>query len=129
MARDEVWPQAREFDTGPAWTFWRGLVLLGMDAPDLPEWASISAQQQRLAEYEQPGILPLLKVVGDGSRVWGLDRAGVLVETGDMDEPRPVGGDLLDLYAGQIAELVQRQQDMARRLAGQGNRKKGRLPG
>ncbi|CAB5723436.1 Uncharacterised protein [Delftia tsuruhatensis] len=129
MAREEVWPQAREFDVGPAWTFWRGLVLLGMDAPELPDWASISAQQRRLAESGQTGILPLLKVVGDGSRVWGIDRAGTLVETGDLDEPVPLDGDLLDLYAVQIAELVQRQKDMAQAIARRQSGTKGRLPG
>ena len=117
VARDEVWPVAKEFAVGPAWTFWRGLVLLGIDAPDLPEWASISAQHKRLVEDELPGVLPLLKIVGDGSRVWGMDKDGNMLEVLDLDEPTPLTGDLLDIYAEQIAELMQRQKDMMKRIA------------
>lgn len=129
MAREEVWPRAKEFEVGPAWTFWRGLVLLGIDAPELPEWASISAQQRQLAEAGLPGILPVLKIVGDGSRIWGVDQAGTLVVIDDMTDPEPLGGDLTDLYAEQIAELMRRQQDMALRLAERATRKKGKSPG
>lgn len=128
MAREEVWPRAKEFEVGPAWTFWRGLVLLGIDAPELPEWASISAQQRQLAEAGLPGILPVLKIVGDGSRIWGVDQAGTLVVIDDMTDPEPLGGDLTDLYAEQIAELMRRQQDMALRLAERATRKKGKSP-
>ena len=129
MAREEVWPHAKEFEVGPAWTFWRGLVLLGIDAPELPEWASISAQQRQLAEAGLPGILPVLKIVGDGSRIWGVDQAGTVVVIDDMTVPEPLEGDLTDLYAEQIAELMQRQQDMAQRLAERATRKQGKLPG
>ena len=117
MARDEFWPQAKEFAVGPAWTFWRGLVLLGIDAPDLPEWASISAQHKRLVEDEVTTVIPLLKIVGDGNRVWGMDSAGVMVEVLDFEDPTPLTGDLLEVYAEQIAELIQRQQDMMQRIA------------
>lgn len=129
MAREEVWPRAKEFEVGPAWTFWRGLVLLGIDAPELPEWASISAQQRQLAEAGLPGILPVLKIVGDGSRIWGVDQAGTVVAIDDLTDPEPLNGDLTDLYAEQIADLMQRQQDMARRLAERATRKQGKLPG
>ncbi|MGS1109904.1 SMI1/KNR4 family protein [Achromobacter anxifer] len=129
MAREEVWPHAKEFEVGPAWTFWRGLVLLGVDAPELPEWASISAQQRQLAEAGLPGILPVLKIVGDGSRIWGVNRAGTVVAIDDLTEVEPLSGDLTDLYAEQIADLMQRQQDMAQRLAERAARKQGKLPG
>ncbi|SSW65839.1 SMI1/KNR4 family protein [Achromobacter agilis] len=124
MAREEVWPHAKEFEVGPAWTFWRGLVLLGIDAPELPEWASISAQQRQLAEAGLPGILPVLKIVGDGSRIWGVDQAGTVVAIDDMADLEPLSGGLTDLYAEQIADLMQRQQDMAQRLAERATRKK-----
>jgi hypothetical protein len=129
MAREEVWPHAKEFAVGPAWTFWRGLVLLGVDAPELPEWASISAQQRQLAEAGLPGILPVLKIVGDGSRIWGMDQTGTVVAIDDLTEVEPLSGDLTDLYAEQITDLMQRQQDMAQRLAERAARKQGKLPG
>ena len=113
----------------PRLTFWRGLVLLGIDAPELPEWASIAAQQRQLAEAGLPGIPPVLKIVGDGSRIWGVDQAGTVVVIDDMTDPEPLEGDLTDLYAEQIAELMQRQQDMAQRLAERATGKQGKLPG
>ena len=129
MAREEAWPHAKEFEVGPAWTFWRGLVLLGIDVPELPEWASIAAQQRLLVEAGLPGILPVLKIVGDGTRIWGVDQAGTVVVIDDLTDPEPLSGDLTDLYAEQIAELMQRQEDMAQRLAERAMRKKGKLPG
>ncbi|RBL80154.1 SMI1/KNR4 family protein [Streptomyces cavourensis] len=129
MAREAVWPHAKAFEVGPAWTFWRGLVLLGIDTPDLPDWASISAQQRQLAEAGLPGILPLLKIVGDGGRIWGLDQAGTVVVIDDLTDPQPLDGDFTDLYAEQIADLMQRQQDMAQRLAERAARKPGKLSG
>ena len=128
MAREEVWPHAKEFEVGPAWTFWRGLVLLGIDAPELPEWASIAAQAPA-GRAGLPGIPPVLKIVGDGSRIWGVDQAGTVVVIDDMTDPEPLEGDLTDLYAEQIAELMQRQQDMAQRLAERATGKQGKLPG
>lgn len=128
-AREEVWPYAKEFEVAPAWTFWRGLVLLGIDAPELPEWASISVQQRKLAEAGLSGILPVLKIVGDGSRIWGLDQAGTVVVIDDMSDLEPLSVGLTDVYAEQIADLIQRQQDMAQRLAERTTRKKGKLPG
>ena len=104
-------------------------MLLGIDAPELPEWASIAAQQRQLAEAGLPGILPVLKIVGDGSRIWGVDQAGTVVVIDDMTDPEPLEGDLTDLYAEQIAELMQRQQDMAQRLAERATGKQGKLPG
>ena len=75
-----------------------------------------------------PGILPVLKIVGDGSRIWGVDQAGTVVVIDDMTDPEPLEGDLTDLYAEQIAELMQRQQD-AQRLAERATGKQGKLPG
>jgi len=129
IAREEVWPHAQEFAVGPAWTFWRGLVLLGIDAPELPDWASISTHQRQLAEAGLPGILPVLKIVGDGSRIWGVDQEGTVIVIDDLTDPEPLSGGLTDVYAEQIADLVQRQQDMALRLTERATRKKPRLPG
>ena len=47
----------------------------------------------------------------------------------DLTDPQPLDGDFTDLYAEQIADLMQRQQDMAQRLAERATRKPGKLPG
>ena len=93
VAREEVWPAAKEFAVGPAWTFWRGLTLLGIEAPDLPEWASITAAHQRLVDNGVSGVLPLLKIFGN-SDVWGINKTGTVVIVSDY-EISPLTGSLL----------------------------------
>jgi len=128
-ARDEVWPPAQAFAVGPAWTFWRGVVLLGVDTPDLPEWASIAAHQTMLAQAGLDGILPVLKVIGDGGRLWGVDASGTVVQIDDLAECTRLPGDITDVYAEQIAELVQRQQAMAEQVAAREAGRPRKLPG
>ena len=69
-------------------------------------------------------MLPLLKVDGDADRLWGLRiRAGeVLDEVVEVidGEVRVLEGTFLDLYEAQVAELVERQKDMAELLGIQG---------
>lgn len=116
MAREAAWPQAKLYDVGPAWTFWRGLVMLGFAVEDLPEWAGIAAVQRELATVEVRGVLPLLKVVGDGGRVWGIDSNGAVVLVSD-GEATCLESDFTEVFAEQVEALAQRQQDMARRIA------------
>lgn len=123
-AREEVWPSGKAFDIAPAWTFWRGLVVLGIEHESLPEWATISQAWHRLQEAGVWDVLPLLRIEGDGECVWGLRiRDGRvtedLVEVVD-DEVTPIEGTFLDLYELQIKELVARQRQMADLLKKQG---------
>ncbi|MFT4188411.1 MAG: hypothetical protein QM621_07490 [Aeromicrobium sp.] len=114
MAREEVWPEPEAFSVGPAWTFWRGLVLLGFDVEGLPAWASVSGALVRLAEQEVDGVLPVLQIVGDDGRAWGVRADGVVVEVMEGDVYELEGG-LLDVVAEQVAELLQRQRAFAER--------------
>ncbi|MCL2309249.1 MAG: SMI1/KNR4 family protein [Proteobacteria bacterium] len=116
FAREEVWPAPKEFSVGPAWTFWRGVTLLGIDVPDLPDFASISSVHKRLVAAGVRDVLPLIKVWGDGDRFWGTHSSGavVLVQDGEV---MALDGDLKDVYAEQINDLIQRQKDMAEQLS------------
>ena len=120
VAKEEVWPSGKEFDIAPAWTFWRGLLLLGIEHETLPEWATISRAWEWLLDWGVTDVLPLLKVDGDADRLWGLRiRAGeVLDEVVEVidGEVRVLEGTFLDLYEAQVAELVERQKDMAELL-------------
>lgn len=121
-AREEVWPVGKAFDIAPAWTFWRGLVLLGIEHETLPDWVSISQAQRWLWNQGIDDVLPVLRIEGDNGRLWGLRIrdgrvTGEVVEVID-GQTLPVEGDLLDLYETQVDDLVQRQQDMGALLAG-----------
>ena len=115
IADPDAWPEPELFSVGPAWTFLRGVIMLGFDTDELPEWASIRVAAENLAAEGVTGVVPLFRIDGDGDRVWGVDEAGTSVlVTGD--EVELLDATIADLYAEQIAELVERQQ----RIAAQG---------
>lgn len=116
FAREEVWPAPKEFEIGPAWTFYRGVTLLGVPVSDLPDWASIPCAYEQLVDFGVSDILPLIKVWGDGGRLWGVNASGstVLVLDGEVTV---LDVAISDVYAEQITELAQRQKNMAERLA------------
>lgn len=107
-ALDEVWP---EVEAGPAWTFWRGVMLLGVDGDEVAGWASIGRALDTLEDFEVEGILPLVRVLGDSDRLWGVDASGrtVLVLGGEVTV---LDVEVLDVFATQVSELVQRQRDI-----------------
>ena len=114
FAREEVWPAPKEYSVGPAWTFWRGVTLLGIEVPDLPDWASITSAHEKLVAVGVKDVLPLIKVWGDGGRFWGVNSSGATVVVLDS-EVTILNCDLNDDYAEQITGLIQRQHDMAAR--------------
>lgn len=114
-ARDEVWPAPKEGDIAPAWTFYRGVTLLGIDAPDLPDFASIADTHDRLIDRGIVNVLPLIKVWGNGSSFYGINGNGETVITED-EEVKILEGNIADVYAQLIAKLVQYQKDMEKRL-------------
>lgn len=116
-AREEVWPAPKEGDVAPAWTFWRGVTLLGVDAPDLPESASIAVAHNRLIDSGVTNVLPLIKIWGNGSSYYGVNQSGETVLSDDGEVTR-LNGDITDVYAERIAILAQYQKDMEKRLQG-----------
>jgi hypothetical protein len=114
-ARDEFWPPAKAYDVGPAWTFWRGLLVFGL-AEDIPDWLSLSLQ---LAEVRSQGIddfAPVLKVESDPQR-YGFRADGSLAlfdgyEVVDCEET-----DFLDLLKQQVDSLIERMEQMRARIS------------
>lgn len=113
LARTELWPPAQVLDVGPAWTFWPGLVVLGVGGEDLPGWASIEERAARLREAGISDVVPAFVVHGDGDRTWGLRPDGSLVlawaSSGEVDE---LGTDLATAYREEVVALHQRTADM-----------------
>ncbi|CAM7021351.1 hypothetical protein MOMOMM089B2_08590 [Morganella morganii] len=94
------------------------MVLFGCDSPDLPEWASVTAACERLADYEVTGVLPLMKVVGDGNIIRGPDKSGTPVEVAEGEITR-LPADFTACYEEQIRGLAERQSEMMERIAEQ----------
>jgi len=111
VAREACWPQPQEGWVGPAWKLWRGVVLLGFDTEDLPDWASLVTASQRLQEWGVEGVAPIFKVLGDGERIWGVDRSGTSVRV-SCGEIARLDATIAELYAEEILALVDRQMCM-----------------
>jgi len=112
VARDAVWPAPEEGSVAAAWRFWRGIVLLGFDTDDLPDWASLTVAAEQLRAQGVDGVAPVFKVLGDAAQVWGVNRAGqsVLVSDGVIEV---LDASIAELYAMEIAALVERQRKVA----------------
>lgn len=113
LARTEVWPTPELFDVGPAWTFWPGLVVLGVGGEDLPDWASIEERAAGLREAGISDVVPAFVVHGDGDRTWGLRPDGsVVLAWSSTGEVEVLGTDLASAYRAELAALEQRTADM-----------------
>lgn len=109
-ARDEVWPPAKLFDVGPAWTFWRGVMVFGV-APDVPDWLSLNVM---LAEVREQGIddfAPVLKVEGD-STLYGFRPDGSISVFDGYELTPDEAGSFFELYKREIDALVERLGEM-----------------
>ncbi|HHR6078604.1 TPA: SMI1/KNR4 family protein [Providencia alcalifaciens] len=116
MAKEELWPEPKLFDVGPAWTFYCGVVILGLETDDLPDWASIRVAYEQLVErFGVTDVLPLLKIYGDSNHCWGVRKDGVFVEVFD-DEVTVIEKDFPEIYSHEIQGLVQRLNDMVKRI-------------
>lgn len=109
-ARTEVWPEAKLYDVGPAWTFWRGLLVFGL-APDIPDWLSMNVMLDQVREQEQMEFAPFLKVEGD-PHIWGF-RPDHSIAIFDGYELEPdSAGHFRELYSREIDALLDRINDM-----------------
>ncbi|VFR72573.1 hypothetical protein ISE1_2002 [plant metagenome] len=127
-AREDVWPQAKAFDVGPAWTFWRGVMVFGL-APDVPDWLNLECMLDRVREEDAPAdFAPVLKIEGDG-HFFGYRPDHTLAVFNGYDIEPDEAGSFTELYRREINALLERLEDMktlqAERAA---NKKKPRLP-
>lgn len=107
VARDEVWPPSQLAEVRPQWELARGLVFLGLPAPELPEWATVAARAALLRERGVTGVLPLLAIVGTSAVTWGVNAAGQVVQVDD-DAVTLLEQSLTDVYGEQVSELLAR---------------------
>ncbi len=109
-ARNERWPRAKLYDVGPAWTFWRGVLVFGL-AQDVPDWLSLSVALGKVRELAIKDFAPVLKVEGD-PRLYGF-RADHTIAVLDGDElEADDAGSFGELYKREIDALLVRMDKM-----------------
>ena len=111
-ARDEVWPEGAEGDVGPAWTFLRGLMVFGISS-EMPDWLDLRVRLREARERGLTSFAPIFKLIGS-SEVFGYDESGTLVtDDGFGAVSRNNEQDFVQLYAREVAALLERQRRMA----------------
>lgn len=108
FAKEALWPEPEPLEVRRAWEFQSGVILLGIEAEQLPEWASITSIYEQFVErYGITHILPLLRVYGRKGHFWGVRQDGAFVEV-DGDEVMVVNKPFREVYAEQIRGLIER---------------------
>jgi hypothetical protein len=121
--REELWPRAKAYDVGPFWSFLYAIKVFGI-AEGIPDWLDIREQYKQFQAEGFPDLVPFLQLVGDADK-YCFDSAGQIIRWSHEDPERRDGVDLSfsDLLMREIRELETRQQQKARQLQEQQQRK------
>jgi hypothetical protein len=108
----DIWPESREYDVGPAWTFMRGVMAYTL-SPDAPDWLSMARRREEMSALGYPQFLPFFRVIGEADD-YCLTKDGRIViwRHDDPDEPEPVSMSVTELIMHEIRELEQRAEQM-----------------
>ena len=117
-AREAIWPPAREFDVGPAWTFWRGAMVFGLGA-EVPEWLSLEAKLRQVREQEIDAFAPIFKVEGSPC-LYGYRPDHSLAVFDGYELEADEAGSFIELFRREVEALLARVQDMKARVAARG---------
>lgn len=108
FAKEEIWPEPEFIEVRQAWEFQSGVILLGIKAEQLPEWANIMSIYDEFVErFGIKDILPLLRVYGRKGHFWGARKDGAFVEV-DGDEVTIENKAFIEVYSEQIQSLIER---------------------
>jgi hypothetical protein len=108
--KPEIWPPPKPFDSGPFWTFLRGMTVLSF-ASTAPDWMAIHLKAADFRERTGSSHTPFLKIAADAD-VYCFTSLGAIVrwnhETGGFD---PVERTFLALFEYEL-ERLRRRKDM-----------------
>lgn len=115
--REEIWPQSKQYDIGPFWSFCRGIIVYGI-AKDIPDFLDIRERTKELHEDGFTGYIPFLSIIGNGDEIFCFDKDNriVLLNYYETGEATPVEGTFSDCLMQQINELEERKN---RKLRGE----------
>ena len=99
-AREEVWPV---FGGGPAWIFFRGLILFGV-SDQVPAELRIEAAKREVELAGSPDFLPCARVIADPC-MYGYNSNGHLSLWSPDGTEEPVDGTLLDVIVRELENL------------------------
>lgn len=113
--REEIWPQAKQYDIGPFWSFCRGIIVYGI-ANGIPDFLDIREKTKELHDEGFTDFIPFLSIIGNGDEIFCFDKDNniVLLDCYTTGEAAPVEGAFSDCLMKQIAELEERKNKKIR---------------
>lgn len=113
--KEELWPQAKQFDFGPFWSFCRGIIVYGI-ADNIPEFLDIRVRTKELHDEGFIDYIPFLSIIGNGNEIFCFDKNNqiVLLDYYETGEATPVEGTFSDCFMEQINELEERKNKKLR---------------
>lgn len=113
--REEIWPQAKQYDIGPFWSFCRGIIVYGI-ANGIPDFLDIREKTKELHDEGFTGFIPFLSIIGNGDEIFCFDKNNniVLLDYYTTGEATPIEGTFSDCLMNQIAELEERKNKKIR---------------
>ena len=113
--REEIWPQAKQYDIGPFWSFCRGIIVYGI-ANGIPDFLDIREKTKELHDEGFTDFIPFLSIIGNGDEIFCFDKNNniVLLDYYTKGEATPIEGTFSDCLMNQIAELEERKNKKIR---------------
>lgn len=108
--REEIWPRAKQYDSGPFWSFCRGIIVYGI-SNGIPDFLDIRKKTKELHDEGFTEFIPFLSVIGNGDEIFcfNKDNRIVLLEYYSTGEAPPIECAFSDCFLNQIAELEERK--------------------
>lgn len=113
--REEIWPQAKQYDIGPFWSFCRGIIVYGI-AKGIPDFLDIREKTKELHEEGFTEYIPFMSIIGNGDEIFCFDKDNniVLLDYYETGEVTQIGGTFSDCLMNQIEELEERKNRKVR---------------
>ena len=106
LAKESVWPRAKEFDVRPMWQFLIGVEIFGVPSSGDAPVIEVVTQSRERAPAAKGKHVAAMKQIGS-RRCIGYDAKGRLFEWAPGEAPESIGADgLLDVLAGWLDTLV-----------------------
>jgi hypothetical protein len=107
--KEEIWPRAKQYDTGPFWSFLYGIHTFtpSMESED---WMRLEFAGRQF--YEENGIkaVPILKIIGDAN-LYCVNEIGNIVQYDhEQNIVEGIDMDFWELFEKELSELKERKE-------------------
>jgi HEAT repeat protein len=118
LAKEDVWPRAKELEVRPMWQFFYGVEIFGVTPDTRAPAVDVVVQAKDRAPSIDGCFVPAIRRIGE-RRCVGYDKQGKLFEWAPGEEPSPAStDDLLGILREWLQTLVADKDKMKRAAVG-----------